>query len=157
MAISEQARQRKNAYNRRWQKENREKVRAIKRIWEAANRDKLAEYRARQLEKDPRCVKDWGLKAKYGISIEQWDEMFERQAGKCAICASGEKELVVDHDHASGSVRSLLCRNCNTGIGLMGESPTALQGAIEYLDRWAKVFTGPDPKPVPTKKKPKKK
>ena len=63
------------------------------------------------------------LKYKYGISVEEFDEMLEAQGGECAICyveleRSGSRQhtaktLCVDHCHTTGEVRGLLCANCN--------------------------------------------
>lgn len=60
--------------------------------------------------------------------------MVSRQDGKCAICGRiPHSVLVVDHDHATGSVRKLLCSACNSGIGLLGESVERLHAAARYL------------------------
>ncbi|WP_425457693.1 endonuclease VII domain-containing protein [Catellatospora sichuanensis] len=71
---------------------------------------------------------------KYGISLEIYHELLALQRGLCAICGNRSSEaLVVDHCHESGSVRGLLCRSCNTGIGLLGESIRNLTRALCYL------------------------
>lgn len=77
------------------------------------------------------------LPSVYGITIEDYGAMFVAQAGRCAICRDpqGERPLVVDHDHATGAVRSLLCSNCNAGIGLLKERSEVLTSAIGYLER----------------------
>lgn len=51
----------------------------------------------------------------YGITSEDYDEILKRQGGRCAICRGRprSKRLAVDHDHASGAVRGLLCSRCN--------------------------------------------
>lgn len=88
-------------------------------------------------QKNPRKARDGQLKAKYGISIEKYEEMVAAQAGVCAICKGppvGRGScLVVDHDHTSSKTRSLLCARCNTMLGLAKESEETLQAAIEYL------------------------
>lgn len=60
------------------------------------------------------------LKRRYGITIEQYDEMLARQDGRCAFCDTdapkGKGTFHVDHDHVSGRVRALLCSPCNTFI-----------------------------------------
>jgi len=65
-----------------------------------------------------------------------YDELFLKQDGKCGIC---ERDLItarrvhMDHDHATGSVRGLLCHNCNCGIGLLGDTKEAVLKAAAYL------------------------
>lgn len=84
--------------------------------------------------KYPERVRSVDLKAKYGITIEQYHEMRERQEGHCAICGveAGEK-LVVDHNHQTGQVRGLLCHLCNAMIGCARESLDILAAAAAYL------------------------
>lgn len=83
---------------------------------------------------------------RYGITLEQYAEMLERQHGVCAICEQGpshqQKHLDIDHDHAccprpplcGHCVRGLLCRLCNVGLGDFFESIKLLESAIEYLE-----------------------
>lgn len=70
----------------------------------------------------------------YGLSTEAYEAMFAEQGGKCAICRRPPSgALHVDHDHETGAVRSLLCSDCNTGLGLFQEAPALLRAAEEYL------------------------
>lgn len=55
-------------------------------------------------------------------------------AGRCAICGLPEK--AIDHNHATGEVRGLLCGSCNTGLGFFRDSPKLLRKAAEYLKTW---------------------
>lgn len=89
-----------------------------------------------------RVTRPYMLKAKYGITTGQYDEMMSRQGGKCAICgtengasAKGTKTLSVDHCHSTGSVRGLLCNNCNRAIGLLKDNVAVLESAIMYLKK----------------------
>lgn len=84
------------------------------------------------------------LRRTYNISGAEYATLFVRQRGLCAICrkpervlnAQGEpRHLHVDHDHKTGKVRSLLCSNCNTGLGSFGDDPLLLERAIAYLRR----------------------
>jgi len=73
---------------------------------------------------------------KYGITPEDFKQMFEAQQGKCAICNEEPKTkrgLHVDHDHETGKVRGLLCHGCNVALGSFKEDVTLLNKAIEYL------------------------
>ena len=74
---------------------------------------------------------------KYGISPEEYTEIFERQGGKCATCGttdSGKKPFCVDHDHSNGHVRGLLCTPCNQMIGHAKDDPKRLRQAARYLE-----------------------
>lgn len=79
-----------------------------------------------------------GRYAKYGLTVEQYDAMVSAQSGRCLIC-NGEpaRKLVVDHCHAGGQVRGLLCHGCNVGIGHLRDDPIRLIAAAAYLSRAA--------------------
>lgn len=81
------------------------------------------------------------LRWKYGITLGDLEEMFYAQDGQCPICGqeillettNRGNDHVVDHDHATGEVRGLLCRTCNGALGGFRDSVERLQRAIEYL------------------------
>jgi Recombination endonuclease VII len=73
-------------------------------------------------------------KRRYGLTTEQYEAMLVFQDGKCALCGTG-KPVDIDHDHASGRVRGLLCRSCNVGLGQLGDTVEGLERAIAYLKR----------------------
>lgn len=75
------------------------------------------------------------LKAKYGLSLEDYTALLEKQGGRCAVCGTPPdgRRLSVDHNHETGEVRGLLCLNCNTTLGKVGDSPEILMEAIAYL------------------------
>jgi hypothetical protein len=73
------------------------------------------------------------FKRVYGISLEDYDVMFERQGGACAICKRTGVTLCVDHCHLTGEVRGLLCIRCNSAIGFCSDDPAVLLAAAEYL------------------------
>ncbi len=79
---------------------------------------------------------------KYGITVEDYDRMFDAQGGVCAICsrpASGgptsASRLHIDHCHTTGKVRALLCSTCNLGVGYFADDPDRLIAAAAYLLR----------------------
>jgi hypothetical protein len=86
---------------------------------------------------------------KYGITIEQYAEMYDEQMGGCAICGKqcgmyqDRAGLFVDHDHKTGFVRGLLCFRCNTGLGKFMDDPALLGAALTYLTRGKYGY--PDP------------
>ncbi len=77
------------------------------------------------------------LKHKYGLTIEQRQAMVDQQEGKCFICRTEKRVLFIDHDHATGKIRSLLCHNCNAAIGLFDEDPAVLRRAATYIEHHA--------------------
>lgn len=97
-------------------------------------RAKVEKLRQRQ---DEYKVKrqDYCLQKNYGITKEEYDNKLKEQNYSCFICKGkiGNKALAVDHCHASGKVRDLLCSPCNQGLGLFKDSPQLLNDAAEYL------------------------
>jgi hypothetical protein len=80
----------------------------------------------------------WWLKHAYGITPEQYDAMFKRQKGRCAICREAVAyRLSVDHCELTKVVRKLLCVPCNTGLGSFRHRPALLRRAAKYLEREA--------------------
>lgn len=75
----------------------------------------------------------------YGITKQQYDELYKNQNGLCAICnqvPSGKgshARLHVDHNHKTNEVRGLLCGKCNWAIGYFNDNPELLEKAIKYL------------------------
>jgi 5-methylcytosine-specific restriction endonuclease McrA len=72
------------------------------------------------------------LKKTYGISIDDYNNLLERQDGLCAICKT-DRNLVIDHCHDTSMVRGLLCQQCNSGIGMLKDDPDLLRAALQYL------------------------
>jgi hypothetical protein len=87
--------------------------------------------RQKQLAAQRRCH----MQATYGITPEEYDALLRLQNGVCKICGrtAGKRRLSVDHDHATGVVRGLLCNPCNVALGLLDENPETLRSAIRYL------------------------
>lgn len=74
------------------------------------------------------------LLREYGISLSQYQDLINKQKRRCAICKR-RKRLYIDHDHNTDKVRGLLCVECNTGLGKLGDSEIALLRALKYLRR----------------------
>ena len=75
---------------------------------------------------------------KFGINSAEYQKQLEMQGGGCAICGKqettlGKKYLAVDHHHATGKVRGLLCGSCNKGLGHFQDNPALLSEAVLYL------------------------
>ena len=76
------------------------------------------------------------LKKLYGLTEVQYDSLLEKQGGLCAICYTPPEEgsyLFVDHCHETKQVRKLLCRKCNTLLGMAKDSISVLLSAVAYL------------------------
>lgn len=98
--------------------------------WRSLNKEKLKEINRRAL-----------LKARYGLSLEEYDVMLREQDGVCAICynAPNGKPLFVDHNHITGRVRGLLCDVCNLGLGAFKEDEELLVHAMMYLGKYEQL------------------
>jgi hypothetical protein len=79
----------------------------------------------------------YSLMKNYGLTEASYLELYKKQNNCCAICKNKSKtktgKLFVDHCHDTGNVRGLLCRQCNTGIGFLGDDIERLANAIMYL------------------------
>ena len=85
-------------------------------------------------------AKDNRLKNMYGISLDDFNRMFDEQNGVCLICKRPEscndgRRFNVDHCHVTGDVRGLLCNNCNKGLGHFKDNTLLLHNAIKYLNK----------------------
>ncbi len=99
----------------------------------------MSSTRSDALAGETRRKKDKALQFNYGIGHDEYDRMLASQGGGCAICHDPPngtdrrtKSLHVDHDHATGKVRQLLCHYCNLGLGAFKDSPERLAAALEY-------------------------
>lgn len=77
------------------------------------------------------------LKYQYGLTLEEYNNLSQKQNNQCRICNKSEKEnkkrLAVDHNHTTGEIRGLLCSSCNQGLGKFYDSVQLLNNAIKYL------------------------
>lgn len=71
------------------------------------------------------------LKGHYGITVEEYERRYKAQSGRCKICRRLFPLLCVDHKNKI--IRGLLCKLCNTAIGLLQDSPENLRRATRYL------------------------
>ena len=142
-------------YGKKYYQKNRDKIL----LWFKNNRDKVNKYKrdkrirwrlANPNEKYPFSSKpsknQFGISIykKYGITLEQYNEMLEKQNSLCAICVKAETKknkygfisrLHTDHCHKTKVVRGLLCNKCNNGLGYFDDNTDYLLSAIKYLTR----------------------
>jgi protein-arginine kinase activator protein McsA len=98
-------------------------IRAKSRVWRQEN---------------PDTVKNGRFKRLYGITLEQYLKMKDKQNGCCATCGKEPETLCVDHDHTTGKVRGLLCSNCNRALGFLQDNIDILRQAVKYLRKHKK-------------------
>ena len=108
------------------------------------NERNRAYYHAHKQDIQP-ILRRGQLKRLYGISSADYDALLAKQDGVCAICGKpSEETLCVDHCHATGTIRGLLCRKCNTGLGCYEDDPATMITSLAYLG--AAVVTAPAPR-----------
>ena len=100
------------------------------------NPDKFRKESAQRMRnRSPEQKRNQKLRETYGISLNIYNQMLSDQNGKCAICGDMSR-LFMDHNHATGTVRDLLCLGCNSGIGFFYENISLLDKAKSYLEKW---------------------
>jgi uncharacterized metal-binding protein len=111
-----------DSYSRNHYRNNKEKVLSRSNAWAKSH---------------PVSRKFTRLKNLYGVTREQYDKIFEVQAGCCKLCGISQTELkktlVIDHNHKTGRIRGLLCNPCNAALGLFKENAETLKKAVEYV------------------------
>jgi hypothetical protein len=148
----EQRRQR----DREWYAQNRDKILAQKARYRKEHRDRLLECQKKRRDANPEpfrrrsreyhhahrqerllAMREWKRKKVYGLSPELFEEMFQKQGYSCAICkkniSNSTRNQHVDHDHATGKVRGILCSCCNVGIGQFEDDIRRMELAISYI------------------------
>ena len=105
----------------------------VRKARQAARREIDNARRRRRRAADP-DLRDKCRVQSYGLSLQDYRAMLERQGKVCGICKTPGKPLCVDHCHATGKVRGLLCRDCNLGLGNYKDNPVFTRAATAYLE-----------------------
>lgn len=114
-------------WQRAWYAKNTAKAYASSAAWRKANPRAAVTHRRRHELR------------RYGLTQEKYQDLLDAQGGLCAICESDEpgppgKYFHIDHSHATGKIRGLLCCSCNFMLGLAKNSITTLHRAADYLE-----------------------
>jgi len=142
-----------NKYQREWYQKNKDTVIQKQKAYRDANpeREVLRHKRYREMNRDKlhlmelqrnlvrqRDIQEYRLK-KYGLTVDDFNQLLKKQNGRCAICGTritfGVGKHAVDHDHVTSKVRGILCGYCNVALGLVQDNMETLQNMIEYLHR----------------------
>jgi len=139
----------KSEYQRIWRANNSEACKEYERKRYAANpeqkRKAAKSWRDSNLERARENARQWklangrnsDLKSKYGLTLDQWNEMFGAQGNGCAICkttsAGAHGYWATDHCHKTNAVRGILCNHCNVVLGYVKDNPETLIAAADYL------------------------
>lgn len=115
-------------------KGNRRRCRPCRNAYARKHQQENPQYQAARLARDPLYFIRRNIRLRYGLSWEQYQQMLQLQCGKCAICGQkpSSQRLVVDHDHATGATRGLLCHACNCALGYL-ENFRWVENANAYL------------------------
>lgn len=134
-------REKKRERNRQYSIQNKWSISAKKAEYHAANRDvrlaKSKEYYASNVDK----FRTYGRSRRYGLDQSEFDAIFSRQNGRCAVCGvslePNGRHTHIDHCHTSGKVRGILCHHCNAALGYAKDNPETLRRAAKYIeDAW---------------------
>jgi F0F1-type ATP synthase alpha subunit len=126
-------------YRRQQYLKHKDREKETRKEYLIKNREKVLEKQRKYNKENPLKRKNAVLKNVYGITLVQYNEMFETQEGKCAICQRHQNELTrtlcVDHDHKTNKVRALLCVTCNTDVSVV---ENRLEEMTNYLNKYRK-------------------
>jgi len=129
----------KKQYRRQQYLKHYEKEKLSSRKYREENKEKILKRQKEDHKKYPHKRKNSMLKYQYGITIDDYNKMFEQQKGKCDICKRHQNDLTrtlcVDHDHKTNKVRALLCVTCNTDVSVVENK---LEEMLKYLNKYRK-------------------
>lgn len=129
-----------------WRDANKEAIKSYQKDWRTENADAISAYSSQYMKSYTaqdhvkKSIRERHLKKYYRMTTHDFNVLWERQSGKCAVCEVAmnprgreSHAACVDHNHDTGEIRGLLCRACNHGIGNLKDDPRVLQRAADYL------------------------
>jgi len=123
--------------HKKYYDKNRKRILKAQKEYNEKHKDRYRQNTKNWSSKNGKRMKEWTLKTFYNLSLDEFNDIFEKQNGCCAICGIHQsqlkKTLCVDHDHKTGQIRGLLCNKCNRGIGMFNDDVILLETAIKYL------------------------
>ena len=126
-------------YRREQYLKHKDKEKAAREIYYSKNKKEILERQQKYNKENPIKRKNALLKYEYGITLDDYNKMFNEQEGKCAICQRHQNELTrtlcVDHDHKTNKVSALLCVTCNTDVSVV---ENRLEEMTKYINKHRK-------------------
>ncbi len=127
------------AYQHRRYLADPETAKARVKRWQQANAQEVNAYQRKRREDPVVKSRDRAghLRRKYGLTTARYDGILAAQGGECLLCSSPPQppySLHVDHDHATGRIRGLLCFNRNYALGHFADDPDRLRAAARYVE-----------------------
>jgi len=141
----------KNAYNKAYRIAHIEEIKANRKVYNLTHREKNLAYQKiyRAAHREEKTVQNksyyacyktkilaYDIKRKYGLSGDDFNRLIDNQNGACAICERTDwngKKPGVDHDHATGKIRGILCHNCNAALGHIKDNQKTAKAIFAYL------------------------
>ena len=117
--------------------DKKERKRQTNRACYLRNKERQLERQRLRRKNNPEPDKRYMLKARYGLTIDDVEQLVKNQQYLCAICESSLVDGIkhIDHDHKTKQVRGILCHKCNLGLGLFKDSAELLIKASNYLNK----------------------
>lgn len=144
----EQYREHRRQIDKRWRETNPDRAKFLARRrglrYYHKNHEKVkaamrARANARWAKMNKTERRDAKLRETLGITLAQWNQMFESQGRRCAICRTNGHDVIgknpwhTDHCHTSQKVRGILCKYCNTALGLLSDNLKIISACMDYL------------------------
>ena len=121
--------------SKKYRQNNPDRVKEYNKQYSENNKDVLAKRDAKRYRENRKLRRDQWSCNKYGLTMEELENLRNQANGKCEICSDNRFLLHIDHDHKTGKVRGLLCPLCNHAIGSFRENIENFQNAANYLHK----------------------
>lgn len=131
----------KNNNKKEWINNNREEYLKRRSVYGKSyyskNKESIIKKTTEYHKKNPQVRKKALLNYYYGISLEAYQDIVNKNNGKCYICNEfpSHRKLFIDHCHISNKIRGALCSKCNTILGFCNDKIEILKSAIKYLKK----------------------
>ena len=123
-----------NENTNKWREKNPEKVKTAQQKYRDTHKYEINRY----YERNKDASKNFSYQRLYGITIQDYNSLLNKQGGGCEVCGKPPKtrRLYVDHNHSNKKVRGLLCHNCNAALGHVKDEVSILKKLIEYIEKY---------------------